>query len=220
MNTLLIARPPVANTARPGLVAMAMGLLDTARRATRQALRLRAEGWALLREATGGDPASARELVRQLTPAALALARQVLGHTEDAEDAVQDSFLRLWNARPDDQRGAQLSTYFHTIVLNRCRSHLVRHRELAVEPETLTALHDRHQQDNETDTGTPPDTAQLHAALTRLPARQRMALAMWAYADADVNAIATALAIDNNAAHQLLHRAKRGLRTALQEPQP
>lgn len=220
MNTLLIAPPTAAGAPTPGLMAMALGLLDTARRATRQALGLRADGWALLREATGGDPASARELVRQLTPAALALARQMLGRTEDAEDAVQDSFLRLWNARADDQRGAQLSTYFHTIVLNRCRSHLVRHRELAVEPETLTALHDRHQQDNEAETSAPLDSTQLHAAMTRLPARQRMALAMWAFADADVNAIATALAIDDNAAHQLLHRAKRGLRAALQEPQP
>lgn len=220
MNTLLIAPPPAAHTPSPSIMAMAMGLLDTARRATRQALGLRADGWTLLREATGGDPASARELVRQLTPAALALARQMLGRTEDAEDAVQDSFLRLWNARPDDQRGAQLSTYFHTIVLNRCRSHLVRHRELFVEPETLTALHDRHQQDIEAEPDVSMDTTHLHAALTRLPARQRMALAMWAFADADVSAIAAALAIDDNAAHQLLHRAKRGLRAALQEPQP
>ena len=64
------------------------------------------------------------------------------------------------------------------------------------------------------------DTTHLHASMARLPARQRMALAMWAFADADVSAIASALAIDENAAHQLLHRAKRGLRAALQEPQP
>ena len=228
MNT-----PPLSHTAtlpRPargmtGLATMATNLLDTARRAARQALGLRPDGWTLLREATGGDPTSARALVRQLTPAALALARQMLGRTEDAEDAVQDSFLRLWNASPDSQRGAQLSTYFHTIVLNRCRSQLVRQRELAVEPETLTALHDRHQQNAEAAPDTPLDAAHLdathlHAAMAALPARQRMALAMWAYADADVHAIATAMSIDPNAAHQLLHRAKRGLRSALQETRP
>jgi RNA polymerase sigma-70 factor (ECF subfamily) len=36
---------------------------------------------------------------------------------------------------------------------------------------------------------------------------------MWAYGDAEVGEIAHTLRIDNNAAHQLLHRAKRSLRS-------
>lgn len=177
-----------------------------------------ADGWALWRQATGGDPHSARRLVRQLTPTALSLARQMLGRLEDAEDVVQESFLRLWSARPSDRHGAQLATYFHTIVLNRCRSHLVRRRELSLGPADLAALHDRNQQEHEApESGTDaPSAADLQAALGALPARQRMALAMWAYADAEVPQIANALEIDSNAAHQLLHRAKRGLRLGLQ----
>ncbi len=56
--------------------------------------------------------------------------------------------------------------------------------------------------------------------MARLPARQRMALAMWAYADADVPQIARALELDANAAHQLLYRAKMALRSLLQEAAP
>lgn len=196
-------------------------MLSTAARlfdATHRVLGLQTDGWALWRQATGGDPHGARQLVRQLTPTALALARQMLGRHEDAEDVVQESFLRLWSARPSDGHGAQLATYFHTIVLNRCRSHLVRRRELSLGPQELTALHDHHQQNLEDH---PHDgalqAAQLQAALGALPARQRMALAMWAYADAEVPQIAAALEIDTNAAHQLLFRAKRGLRLSLQE---
>jgi RNA polymerase sigma-70 factor (ECF subfamily) len=47
-----------------------------------------------------------------------------------------------------------------------------------------------------------------------------MALAMWAYADADVAQIARSLELDTNAAHQLLHRAKATLRRSLQETSP
>ena len=49
---------------------------------------------------------------------------------------------------------------------------------------------------------------------------QRMALAMWAYADADVADIARSMELERNAAHQLLHRAKAALRQQLQEHTP
>ena len=216
----LVWRPGLTTRQTPG-----MWMLSTASRlldATQRALGVRADGWALWRAASGGDPQSARRLVQQLTPTALALARQMLGRQEDAEDVVQESFLRLWGARPSDDAGAQLATYFHTIVLNRCRSHLVRQRELSLGPDELTALHDRHQQEAEAPASDEPgtDPARLQAALGALPARQRMALAMWAYADAQAPEIATALDIDTNAAHQLLFRAKRSLRERLQEAQP
>ena len=170
--------------------------------------------WALWHRACGGDAFAATALVQQLTPQALGLARQLLRNGEDAEDMVQESFLRLWQARPSDAQGARLATYFNTIVINRCKSQLTRRRELAVETETLVELANA-----QADTADGRDAADgpVHAralgeALLRLPPRQRMALAMWAYADAGAAEIAAALDIDPNAAHQLLHRAKQSLR--------
>jgi RNA polymerase sigma-70 factor (ECF subfamily) len=178
--------------------------------------RLRArpaeDDWALWRRACAGEAAAASTLVQRLTPQALGLARQLLRSAEDAEDMVQESFLRLWGSRPSEARGAALATFFNTIVINRCKTLLGQRRELATEPEMLEALAE----------GRPPagtearaDRAALLAALGRLPARQRMALAMWAFADAEVPEIARALALEPNAAHQLLHRAKQALRRQL-----
>ncbi len=216
MNTATAHPPalaPAPHVQAGSLLTAMAGLLHRARRA----LSPTADGWAEWRAATGGDPASARALVARLTPPALALARQVLGRPEDAEDVVQDSFLRLWSARPDDQTSAQIGTYFHTIVLNRCRSVLSRQREWATDPDELQTL--QEQQTGALMAQEPLDDArqhhQLHAALTALPPRQRLALALWAYADADAAAIGQALGIEANAAHQLLHRAKRQLRSAL-----
>lgn len=179
-------------------------------------------GWALWQAACGGDEASATALVRQLTPQAMGLARQLLHRQEDAEDVVQEAFLRLWGARPDEARGAALATYFNTIVINRSKTWLTRRRELSTDPDELTAWADAQTPDHGVGDPAVPalDVQRLQAAMHRLPPRQRMALAMWAYADADVADIARALEVDPNAAHQLLHRARQTLRRSLQENLP
>ena len=215
LHTLTLPRAP--HPLRSPLT-LALGLLETTRRVARRWRAPREDGWALWQRACEGDPGSARSLVQLLTPTALALARQMLGKPEDAEDAVQESFLRLWSARPEDLHGAQLSTYFNTIVLNRCRTQLVRRRELTMAPDDLVVLQDLQQAHTDAagtqawDAVTPQ---QLLDTLAQLPARQRLALAMWAYADASAADIGQALEIDANSAHQLLHRARAGLRQAL-----
>lgn len=180
------------------------------------------DGWALWHAACAGDAASATRLVHQLTPQAHGLAMQLLARHEDAEDAVQEAFLRLWGSRPSDARGATLATYFNTIVINRCKSWLTRRRELSADPEQLTELSDAQQlaQPPMADDLPAVDATRLQAAMARLPARQRMALAMWAYADADVPDIARSMELDTNAAHQLLYRAKTALKQRLQETIP
>ncbi len=179
------------------------------------------EDWRLWREACDGQAASAAQLVRALTPQAYGLAIQLVGKREDAEDAVQDAFLRLWRSAPSDTRGAKLSTYFNTIVINRCRSLLGGRHEQALDHDALTELHDARQARDDPPhadaaLGAGGTQAQLRQALARLPARQRMAVAMWAYADASVADIARSLELDPNAAHQLLHRARQALRSQLE----
>ena len=187
-----------------------------------------ADQWALWQAACAGDQASASALVRRLTPQAYALAMQLLGRREDAEDMVQEAFLRLWRARPSDAHGAALATYFNTIVINRCRSQLVARREDATDPDALANLHDARQvsgahgghHDDPAESGWADTGSALQRGLMRLPVRQRMAIVMWAYADSGVADIARTLDIDPNAAHQLLHRAKQALRIHIEGAAP
>ncbi|MFT3856412.1 MAG: sigma factor [Aquabacterium sp.] len=90
--------------------------------------------WAMWRQACGGCGRSARALVEMLTPQAFSLAHQMLGRREDAQDAVQDAFMRLWRSDPGDNRGARLSTYFNTIVINRCKTQTVGAQGGAAQP--------------------------------------------------------------------------------------
>ncbi len=176
------------------------------------------EDWQLWHKAQTGCATSARALVDQLMPQALGLAMQMLRRPEDAQDVVQESFLRLWGSQPRDLQSAKLATYFNTIVINRCKSLLARANEISSDNDTLIALADAGQaSDSSTSTAQGNFTAtQLQRAIATLPARQRMALAMWAYADADAAQIALSMDIETNAAHQLLHRAKGALRQVLQ----
>lgn len=177
------------------------------------------EDWRLWREACGGGAEAATRLVKQLTPQAYGLALRLLGRPEDAEDAVQEAFVRLWRSSPSDRHGARLATYFNTIVINRCRSQLTGRREQATDQDELNELHDAWQLRQgaaETDPDRAASHNQLAAALARLPARQRMAAVMWAYADASVADIAHTLDVDPNAAHQLLYRARQALRLHLE----
>lgn len=194
------------------------GWLESAAARVRTGPVAPASDWSLWREACAGNARSAQQLVRALTPQAYGLALQLLRRSEDAEDAVQDAFLRLWRSHPSDSHGATLSTYFNTIVINRCRSRWTAQREDATDPEALAELHDAQQaSDNAAleDDHAAAGGCALASGLARLPVRQRMAVVMWAYADATVPDIARALDIDPNAAHQLLHRAKQALRTHL-----
>lgn len=186
------------------------------------------EDWRLWQAACAGHAEAATRLVALLTPQAYGLALQMLGRAEDAEDVVQEAYVRLWRSTPSDEHGARLSTYFNTIVLNRCRSLLVGRREVATDEDELHALHDAWQLNE----AAAPDAValdaldqpavreRLAAALARLPARQRMALVMWAYADASVADIAHTLDLDPNAAHQLLYRGRQALRTHLAKEAP
>lgn len=183
----------------------------------------RAEGWRLLARARSGEGRDARrhaaQLVAALRPAAFALAYRLLQDRALAEDAVQEAFIRLWKGRAVDQGSAQIGSYFHTIVAHESLRLLKRGaRELAWAPDELSDWID-HQagQSQEPDVsqwaGLSP--AALESALAALPDRQRAALVLWAYEDASPADIAQALELSPNAAHQLLHRARQSLKTAL-----
>ena len=181
--------------------------------------------WDLLRRAAAGHQPSAVLLVKTLTPQAYGLALRMLGRREDAEDAVQEAFLRLWRSSATDTQGARLSTYLNTIVLNCCRNLLAHRRAWGMDRADLADAHDVAAQPpapTHAMAGLSASASQqrLDRGLQQLPARQRMALAMWAYADAPVADIARALEIDSNAAHQLLHRAKGAMRAYLEGETP
>jgi RNA polymerase sigma-70 factor (ECF subfamily) len=163
----------------------------------------------VLEAARGGDTRAARQLVASLSEAAHGLAWRMLGNTADAQDVVQEGFIKLLNSQFRGE--SKLATFFHTLIARLCLDRL-RSPGRAFEvwdednltedpspnPEQTLALHQ--------------SADQVQQALMHLPPRQRLALNLWAHHDASVADIAHTLDIPTNAAHQLLHRAKINLK--------
>jgi RNA polymerase sigma-70 factor, ECF subfamily len=165
---------------------------------------------------------NASRLVALLRPKAFSLAYRLLQDRGLAEDAVQEAFIRLWKSAAVNTGQARLSTYFHRIVFNEAMRISERFkREDTVEHHALNGLIEAQQLINEDQAvewvstpGAAPE--QIEAAIALLPQRQRAALLLWAYEDLSIKEIAVALELQENAAHQLVYRAKHALKKHLE----
>jgi RNA polymerase sigma-70 factor (ECF subfamily) len=83
---------------------------------------------ALVEQACGGDPQAFRRLVDRHYARCLRFARNLGLGAEDAEEAVQDTFVRVWDALPRFRVGSPFEPWLFRILGNRCRSALGRRR--------------------------------------------------------------------------------------------
>ena len=67
-----------------------------------------------------GQPEAFRELLTRYRRSAVALAYQMLGNVEDAEDIGQEAFVRVFLAIPQFRGQAAFSTWLYRIVTNLC----------------------------------------------------------------------------------------------------
>ncbi len=72
-----------------------------------------------------GDTSEFSDIVREFSGKAFALTLRILGNKEDAEDSLQEAFMRLYRAIVSGQfeERSKLSTYFYTIVYNTAVDH-------------------------------------------------------------------------------------------------
>ncbi len=85
----------------------------------------------LLAKAQGGDRAAYGQLVRLHQRRVYACAVQMLGDAGEAEDAVQEAFLRAWRALGRFDGRSELSTWLYRICVNVCLNTLRRRRRNA-----------------------------------------------------------------------------------------
>lgn len=100
----------------------------------------------LIRRLRSGDTTAFDALVDRYYGACLRFAWRYLGRREDAEDAVQDTLIRVYRALRRGRVPDRFRPWLFRIVLNRCRSQVLRARRRRVlferwwswqEPEAL-----------------------------------------------------------------------------------
>jgi RNA polymerase sigma-70 factor, ECF subfamily len=167
----------------------------------------------LVARAQRGDSAAFDALVRRHLPGALVAAERLLGDRSDAEDLVQDAFLRAMDRLPllDPNRpfGPWFFTLLRNLGINQLRARKVRHTE----PEPLDAastdpLPDEAVVNNEVRT-------RFDAALAALTPRQREIVMLFEVEGWKGVEIAEHLGLTPENVRWHLHQAKKSLRVAL-----
>ncbi|NIP80231.1 MAG: sigma-70 family RNA polymerase sigma factor [Gemmatimonadetes bacterium] len=74
--------------------------------------------------AARGDRAAFRALVDRHYDAALRYALRMLGNRADAEDAVQETFIRAYRSLPQYREEGRFRAWVFKILVNRCRTHV------------------------------------------------------------------------------------------------
>ncbi len=160
-----------------------------------------------------GDRAAARLLVARHVDKLLALARRMLGDGAEAEDAVQDTFLKLWtHAARWQPGGAKFETWLFRVAINACYDRLRKRGTVSLDeaPESP-------------DPGLSPErvlqnvelSKSIQAALDALPPRQRVAILLCHYEGRGNADAAEILGIGVEAVESLLSRGRRALRASL-----
>jgi RNA polymerase sigma-70 factor (ECF subfamily) len=167
----------------------------------------------LVARAGSGDRTAAQALMARHLPKMLTVARRMLGNQAEAEDAVQDAFLKLWTHAARWQPGRALfETWLYRVVLNKCYDRLRR--------KPIAKL------DEATEVADPAPAAdqllhgfavakEIEAALADLPERQRAAIVLCHYQECGNIEAAEILGISVEALESLLARGRRTLRAKL-----
>lgn len=171
-----------------------------------------------------GDKRAFRVLVERHTPAIFRLAYLMTNNEQDAEDLVQETFLRSFNQLHRFDGRAAFGTWLHRICVN-CSLNLIRARRNRKEE-----CPDRAEQSNfnwldQVASATPsPErltesgqiSALLGPALDMLSDAERTAFILRHYDDCPIEEIARHLGIQPGAAKQTVFRAVQKLRSALE----
>ena len=167
---------------------------------------------ALVARARAGDTTAFDTLVRNYMEQAFRVAYRVVGHREDAEDLVQESFLAAYQYLDSFDVGRPFGPWLMRIVLNR-GSNLRRSRtRRSTEPETegVSEAPSALEVSERTDTG-----KILQEALATLSERQRLIVTMFDVDGLTSTEIGEMLELAPGTVRWHLHEARRQLRGVL-----
>lgn len=162
-----------------------------------------------------GDEMALRTLMDRRLSSVHRIAYRLLGDTHEAEDVCQDTFLKFWRAAPDWREGeARILTWLCRVATNACYDRLRKSRpdlpgDMSDQADGRTGaeahLIERERWDA------------LQTAMMSLPERQRAALSLCYDEALPQRDAAAVMGIGEKAYEGLLVRARKGLRTLMQE---
>lgn len=174
-------------------------------------------------EARRGNQHAFRVLVERHSHSIFRLAFRMTGNEQDAEDLVQETFLRAYKQLQQFDARSGFTTWLYRICTN-CSIDLLRARKRRKEEAFAGEKFTIHWLDRVASSGPSPErlthsnqiTNRLEDALKRLSETERLAFVLRHYEGCDIEQIADALGVQPNAAKHSVFRAVQKLRRALE----
>lgn len=168
----------------------------------------------LVARAGHGDRRAASILVERHTDKIYAVCFRTLRSRAAAEDAAQETFLRLWkNASKWRPQGAKFETWLYRVAMNICLDQLRKKKREAPEEAAPEQVDGGLRQDDCVFAA--ERRLAVDAALETLPPRQRAAIGLCHYQELTNIEAADIMGISIEALESLLARGRRALRVRL-----
>jgi len=162
---------------------------------------------ALARQAQSGGRGAFDELVRRYQKKVYRIAFGILRSTHDADDAVQEVFIRAYRYLPSFDLARSFESWLMGIAMNQARTLRSRRRSTAGDTARIAVA------------GKPVPDSEIQIAATQavsaLPDKQREAMLLYLNTELTTQEIAEILGCSRGAAGVHLHRARATLRKAL-----
>ena len=172
----------------------------------------------LMESTAKGDAQAFRQLVVRHLPRAHAIARQMLYSQQDAEEAAQDAFCKVWkHAIRFDPSRAKFSTWFYRILANTCLDMVRRKPSPQISLSGLEEVVQDTGKDQDAQIISSQKKEQVRQAVQFLPERQRMAVVLCYFEEMSNSQAADVMDMHIKALEGLLVRARKKLRERLGE---
>ncbi len=179
----------------------------------------------LVERAASGDEFAFERIMRQNNRLLFRTARSILKNDAEAEDALQEAYLRAWRALSTFRADSKLSTWLVRIVINEALGRVRRRSAQVIPLESVMESIDRQPQES-TDEGDPddqPDRAAMRSELRRfiearidlLPEAFRTVFMLRAVQELSVEETSAALQIPGATVRTRFFRARSLLREGL-----
>ncbi len=168
----------------------------------------------LIRKIQNGDLNSLRVIIDNYKRMAMSIAMKIIKHREDAEDAVQESFILVYRNIGKFNFSTKFSTWFYKIVLNQSLSVVRKSKPefTAIDDdETLEEIPDSNfdflEKENLEEI--------INSMINSLPELDSVILKLYYYENTGLDEIANIMEIKYSNAKVILHRARLKLKAGL-----
>jgi RNA polymerase sigma-70 factor (ECF subfamily) len=157
-----------------------------------------------------GDPAAFEALVRETRPSLGTFLRRLCPSPQDAEDIVQETYLRVYQHRQRYDARCSVKTWMYTIALNLLRDRARRRGSARLQGDVAAHLPvDRRLEKEEL-------AERIRRLVQSLPEGQREVFTLYRYEGLPYDEIARMLEISVGAVKAQMHHALRKIREGLE----